>query len=96
MYGNTLYCMLAGGIAALREGPSLIFLHLLGLDSQSHAHGGPHAQQYLDNIELVDRSTALLVEKIEALFPDEATAYLVTSDHGCTLFLHAPSMCSCL
>jgi predicted AlkP superfamily pyrophosphatase or phosphodiesterase len=72
----------AGGNKALQDGPALIFLHLLGLDSQSHAHGGPHAQQYLDNIELVDRSTALLVKKIETLYPDEATAYLVTSDHG--------------
>jgi predicted AlkP superfamily pyrophosphatase or phosphodiesterase len=78
----TMQTCRAGGDQALQDGPALIFLHLLGLDSQSHAHGGPHAQQYLDNIELVDRSTALLVKKIEALFPDEATAYLVTSDHG--------------
>ena len=69
--------------AALRDGSAILFLHLLGLDSQSHAHGGPHAQAYLDNIELVDRSVADLVQRLERLFPDEQTTYLLTSDHGC-------------
>ena len=73
----------AGNHDALQQGPALLFLHLLGLDSQSHAHGGPHARQYLDNIELVDRGVSELVRQIERTFYDKATAYLVTSDHGC-------------
>lgn len=60
-----------------------MFLHLLGLDSQSHAHGGPAARQYLDNIALVDARMAWLEAAFAARFPDGQTTFLFTSDHGC-------------
>lgn len=63
-------------------GPAILFLHLLGLDSQSHAHGGPAAAQYAENIGVVDRGVAALVAHMEARYPDGKTAYVVTSDHG--------------
>jgi predicted AlkP superfamily pyrophosphatase or phosphodiesterase len=72
----------------LAAGPAVVFLHLLGLDSQSHAHGGPAARPYLDNVGLVDRGVAALVAKVERLYPDRATAYVVTSDHGCARGRH--------
>lgn len=67
-----------------RQGPSILFLHLLGLDSNGHAHGGPWSWQYLENIELVDREIEKLVGRIESLFPDKSTAYIFTADHGMT------------
>ena len=68
---------------SLRKGPSIIFQHLLGLDSNSHAHGGPGSKQYLDNIVLVDGIVAETVALMEDAFPDSRTAYLLTADHGC-------------
>lgn len=67
----------------LELGPAIVLLHLLGLDSQSHAHGGPAAQQYLDNISLVDAGIERLVGQLESVFPDSSTTYILTSDHGC-------------
>lgn len=42
----------------LRNGPAILFLHLLGIDSNAHAHGGPASEQYLHNIQLVDDNLA--------------------------------------
>lgn len=77
-----------GNKATLHQGPAILFQHLLGLDSQSHAHGGPHAQQYLDNIQLVDEGVAKTVQLFESRFPDGSTTYIFTADHGCAA--HCP------
>ncbi|GMH32997.1 hypothetical protein BSKO_00831 [Bryopsis sp. KO-2023] len=67
-----------------RNGPSVMFLHLLGLDSNGHAHGGPSSSQYLENIALVDEGIRNLTAQVEELFPDSSTAYVFTADHGMT------------
>uniref|UniRef100_A0A3Q3VWY2 GPI ethanolamine phosphate transferase 1 n=1 Tax=Mola mola TaxID=94237 RepID=A0A3Q3VWY2_MOLML len=68
----------------LLEDQNIFFLHLLGIDTNGHAHR-PMSQQYLDNIGLVDSSVAGLVSIIEDFFGyDGRTAYVFTSDHGMT------------
>lgn len=70
--------------ASLHEDKNVFFLHLLGLDTNGHAHR-PMSQEYLDNIGLVDSGVSELVSKIEDFFEhDGKTAYVFTSDHGMT------------
>lgn len=70
--------------ATLHEDKNVFFLHLLGLDTNGHAHR-PMSQEYLDNIGLVDTGVSELVSMIEDFFGhDGKTAYVFTSDHGMT------------
>uniref|UniRef100_A0A667YLM8 GPI ethanolamine phosphate transferase 1 n=1 Tax=Myripristis murdjan TaxID=586833 RepID=A0A667YLM8_9TELE len=70
--------------ASLNEGQNVFFLHLLGIDTNGHAHR-PMSQEYLDNIALVDSGVAELVSVVEEFFGyDGRTAYVFTSDHGMT------------
>lgn len=70
--------------ASLLEDKNILFLHLLGIDTNGHAHR-PMSQQYLDNIALVDSGVAELESIIEDFFDyDGKTAYVFTSDHGMT------------
>nr|XP_046227161.1 GPI ethanolamine phosphate transferase 1 isoform X2 [Scatophagus argus] len=70
--------------ASLLEDKNIFFLHLLGIDTNGHAHR-PMSQQYLDNIGLVDAGVAELVSVVEEFFGyDGRTAYVFTSDHGMT------------
>ncbi|KAK2886371.1 GPI ethanolamine phosphate transferase 1 [Channa argus] len=70
--------------ASLLEDKNIFFLHLLGLDTNGHAHR-PISQEYLDNIGLVDSGVAELVSIVEDFFGyDGRTAYVFTSDHGMT------------
>uniref|UniRef100_A0AAQ4NWY1 GPI ethanolamine phosphate transferase 1 n=1 Tax=Gasterosteus aculeatus aculeatus TaxID=481459 RepID=A0AAQ4NWY1_GASAC len=63
---------------------NVFFLHLLGIDTNGHAHR-PMSQEYLDNIGLVDTGVAELVSMVEDFFGhDGRTAYVFTSDHGMT------------
>uniref|UniRef100_A0A674NKJ4 GPI ethanolamine phosphate transferase 1 n=1 Tax=Takifugu rubripes TaxID=31033 RepID=A0A674NKJ4_TAKRU len=63
---------------------NVFFLHLLGIDTNGHAHR-PMSQQYLNNIGLVDSGVAEVVSIIEEFFNyDGRTAYVFTSDHGMT------------
>ncbi|XP_058500893.1 GPI ethanolamine phosphate transferase 1 [Solea solea] len=63
---------------------NVFFLHLLGLDTNGHAHR-PMSQEYQDNIGLVDTCVAELVSIVEDFFGyDGRTAYVFTSDHGMT------------
>ena len=59
----------------------VIFLHLLGCDTNGHAHR-PFSPIYLSNIEVVDSGVKATVELVEKLFPDQRTAYVFTADHG--------------
>uniref|UniRef100_A0A8C6MH74 GPI ethanolamine phosphate transferase 1 n=1 Tax=Nothobranchius furzeri TaxID=105023 RepID=A0A8C6MH74_NOTFU len=70
--------------ASLLEDKNIFFLHLLGIDTNGHAHR-PMSKEYLDNIVLVDRGVAELVDVIEDFFGrDGRTTYVFTSDHGMT------------
>lgn len=69
---------------SLLEDKNVFFLHLLGIDTNGHAHR-PMSQEYLDNIGLVDAGVAELVSLVEEFFGyDGRTAYVFTSDHGMT------------
>ncbi|KAM4533960.1 GPI ethanolamine phosphate transferase 1 isoform 1-T2 [Odontesthes bonariensis] len=70
--------------ASLLEDKNVFFLHLLGIDTNGHAHR-PMSQEYQDNIALVDLGVAELVSVVEDFFGhDGRTAYVFTSDHGMT------------
>uniref|UniRef100_A0A8D0CTG5 GPI ethanolamine phosphate transferase 1 n=1 Tax=Sander lucioperca TaxID=283035 RepID=A0A8D0CTG5_SANLU len=70
--------------ASLLEGENIFFLHLLGIDTNGHAHR-PMSREYLENIGLVDSGVAELVSMVEDFFGhDGRTAYVFTSDHGMT------------
>ncbi|XP_028288277.1 GPI ethanolamine phosphate transferase 1 [Parambassis ranga] len=69
---------------SLLEDKNVFFLHLLGIDTNGHAHR-PMSQEYLDNVGLVDAGVAELVSIVEDFFgQDGRTAYVFTSDHGMT------------
>ena len=71
--------------ASLIHEPGLVFfLHLLGTDTNGHAHR-PSSWQYKQNIALVDEGVRNLTEQIDEFFHhDGRTAYVFTSDHGMT------------
>uniref|UniRef100_A0A672IJB5 GPI ethanolamine phosphate transferase 1 n=1 Tax=Salarias fasciatus TaxID=181472 RepID=A0A672IJB5_SALFA len=70
--------------ASLLEDKNVFFLHLLGIDTNGHAHR-PVSKEYIDNIALVDSGVAELVSTVEEFFDyDGRTAYVFTSDHGMT------------
>ncbi|CAG8505782.1 7461_t:CDS:10 [Paraglomus brasilianum] len=60
----------------------VFFLHLLGLDTNGHAHL-PSSQEYLDNIKVVDDIVSKVVNLMDEFYEhDEKTAYVFTADHG--------------
>lgn len=60
------------------------FLHLLGLDTNGHAHR-PKSREYMENIRTVDKGVEEVVLLIEDFFEnDKKTAFIYTSDHGMT------------
>ncbi|XP_076991433.1 GPI ethanolamine phosphate transferase 1 [Tamandua tetradactyla] len=68
----------------INEEKIVFFLHLLGIDTNGHAHR-PSSRDYKDNIKKVDDG----VEEIVSLFKhfygnDEKTTFIFTSDHGMT------------
>ncbi|KAJ3107774.1 Glycosyl phosphatidyl inositol anchor synthesis [Phlyctochytrium bullatum] len=66
----------------LQSDKIVFFLHLLGLDTNGHAHR-PYSKEYLDNIALVDRGIKAFVEKFESYFDNDGkTAYVFSADHG--------------
>ncbi|XP_037549761.1 GPI ethanolamine phosphate transferase 1 [Nematolebias whitei] len=70
--------------ASLLEDGNVFFLHLLGIDTNGHAHR-PMSQEYLHNVILVDSGVAELVSVFEDFFGNDGrTAYVFTSDHGMT------------
>ncbi|KAM9827020.1 GPI ethanolamine phosphate transferase 1 [Neosynchiropus ocellatus] len=70
--------------ANMLKDKNIYFLHLLGIDTNGHAHR-PMSQEYLDNIALVDAGVSDLVSTVEEFFGhDGRTAYVFTSDHGMT------------
>uniref|UniRef100_A0A673NK21 GPI ethanolamine phosphate transferase 1 n=1 Tax=Sinocyclocheilus rhinocerous TaxID=307959 RepID=A0A673NK21_9TELE len=68
----------------LHEEQNMFFLHLLGIDTNGHAHR-PMSKEYLENIGLVDSGVAEFVSVMDDFYGhDGKTAYIFTSDHGMT------------
>ncbi|KAK1617716.1 hypothetical protein QYE76_023233 [Lolium multiflorum] len=59
----------------------VIFLHLLGCDSNGHAHR-PYSSIYLNNVKVVDEIAERMYNLMESYFNDNQTAYVFTADHG--------------
>ncbi|KAJ7970891.1 GPI ethanolamine phosphate transferase 1 [Quillaja saponaria] len=59
----------------------VIFLHLLGCDSNGHAHR-PYSSIYLNNVKVVDHIAERVNNLLEEYFKDNRTAYIFTADHG--------------
>lgn len=59
----------------------VVFLHLLGCDSNGHAHK-PYSSIYLNNVKVVDNIAARVYNLVEDYFKDNRTAYIFTADHG--------------
>ncbi|XP_016079010.1 PREDICTED: GPI ethanolamine phosphate transferase 1 isoform X2 [Miniopterus natalensis] len=68
----------------LNDEKIVLFLHLLGIDTNGHAHRST-SREYKDNIKLVDEGIKELVSLIKEFYGnDEKTVFLFTSDHGMT------------
>ncbi|KAK2647549.1 hypothetical protein Ddye_015038 [Dipteronia dyeriana] len=59
----------------------VIFLHLLGCDSNGHAHR-PFSSIYLNNVKVVDHIAERVYSLLEDYYKDNHTAYIFTADHG--------------
>jgi phosphatidylinositol glycan class N len=60
----------------------VLFLHLLGIDTNGHAHR-PFSREYYDNIRLVDAGVEKLVKMVNDFYENDGkTAFVFTSDHG--------------
>ncbi|XP_066102910.1 GPI ethanolamine phosphate transferase 1 [Saccopteryx bilineata] len=68
----------------LNEEKIVFFLHLLGIDTNGHAHR-PTSREYKDNIKIVDEGVQRIVSLFKEFYGnDEKTAFIFTSDHGMT------------
>uniref|UniRef100_A0A670ZUX1 GPI ethanolamine phosphate transferase 1 n=1 Tax=Pseudonaja textilis TaxID=8673 RepID=A0A670ZUX1_PSETE len=68
----------------LHEQKIIFFLHLLGLDTNGHAHR-PHSREYKNNIRKVDEGIQEIVSVVEGFYGNDGnTAFILTSDHGMT------------
>ncbi|XP_020110509.1 GPI ethanolamine phosphate transferase 1 isoform X1 [Ananas comosus] len=65
----------------LRQDKLVIFLHLLGCDTNGHAHR-PYSSIYLNNVKVVDQIAEGVYNLMENYFKDNRTAYVFTADHG--------------
>ncbi|KAI3474853.1 hypothetical protein Pfo_030164 [Paulownia fortunei] len=65
----------------LQQDNLVIFLHLLGCDSNGHAHR-PYSSVYLNNVKVVDRIAERVYNLVQSYFKDNLTAYVFTADHG--------------
>ncbi|POS84142.1 PigN-domain-containing protein, partial [Erysiphe pulchra] len=65
----------------LRRKKVIFFLHLLGLDTNGHAHR-PYSKEYLSNIKIVDEGIKNTTKLIENFYNDSKTAFVFTADHG--------------
>ncbi|KAL6518861.1 hypothetical protein OROHE_017614 [Orobanche hederae] len=65
----------------LQQDNLVIFLHLLGCDSNGHAHR-PYSPIYLNNVKVVDHIAERVYNLVQSYFKDSLTAYVFTADHG--------------
>ncbi|XP_021011977.1 GPI ethanolamine phosphate transferase 1 [Mus caroli] len=68
----------------VNEEKVVFFLHLLGIDTNGHAHR-PSSREYKDNIKKVDDGVKEIVSIFKHFYGDDGkTAFIFTSDHGMT------------
>ncbi|XP_008838868.1 GPI ethanolamine phosphate transferase 1 isoform X2 [Nannospalax galili] len=68
----------------VNEEKVVFFLHLLGIDTNGHAHR-PSSREYKDNIKKVDGGVKEIVSTFKHFYGDDGkTAFIFTSDHGMT------------
>lgn len=68
----------------LRQDKVILFLHLLGLDTNGHRNK-PGSKEYMDNIRVVDEGVKRTVEVVDRYWRNDGrTAFLFTADHGMT------------
>ncbi|XP_013366617.1 PREDICTED: GPI ethanolamine phosphate transferase 1 isoform X2 [Chinchilla lanigera] len=68
----------------INEEKIVFFLHLLGIDTNGHAHR-PSSREYKDNIKIVDDGVKEIVSMFKHFYGnDEKTTFIFTSDHGMT------------
>ena len=67
----------------LAQDKNIFFLHLLGIDTNGHAHR-PYSKEVIDNLKYVDTEIKKIEKMINSYFGDDKTAFVFTSDHGMT------------
>uniref|UniRef100_A0A8C8SYA2 GPI ethanolamine phosphate transferase 1 n=1 Tax=Pelusios castaneus TaxID=367368 RepID=A0A8C8SYA2_9SAUR len=68
----------------VNEEKVVLFLHLLGIDTNGHAHR-PNSREYKDNIRKVDEGIKEMVSMLKDFYGNDGkTAFVLTSDHGMT------------
>ncbi|XP_063087589.1 GPI ethanolamine phosphate transferase 1 isoform X3 [Cavia porcellus] len=68
----------------INEEKIVFFLHLLGIDTNGHAHR-PSSREYKDNIKIVDDGVKEIVSMFKHFYRNDGkTAFIFTSDHGMT------------
>ncbi|KAJ5326472.1 hypothetical protein MYU51_010033 [Penicillium brevicompactum] len=65
----------------LRDDKLVFFLHLLGLDTTGHSFR-PYSNEYLHNIQVVDRGIESVTKLVDDFYGDDKTAFVFTADHG--------------
>ncbi|KAE8691544.1 gibberellin-regulated protein 14-like [Hibiscus syriacus] len=65
----------------LEQDNLVVFLHLLGCDSNGHAHR-PFSSIYLNNVKVVDHIAERVYNLLENYYKDNLTSYIFTADHG--------------
>uniref|UniRef100_A0A8B9T4G1 GPI ethanolamine phosphate transferase 1 n=1 Tax=Anas platyrhynchos TaxID=8839 RepID=A0A8B9T4G1_ANAPL len=70
--------------SALNEEKVVLFMHLLGIDTNGHAHR-PNSREYKENIRKVDEGVKEIASMLESFYGNDGkTAFILTSDHGMT------------
>ncbi|XP_006837639.1 PREDICTED: GPI ethanolamine phosphate transferase 1 [Chrysochloris asiatica] len=70
--------------AKLNDEKIVFFLHLLGIDTNGHAHR-PYSREYQDNIKKVDDGVKEIVSVFKHFYGNDGkTTFIFTSDHGMT------------
>jgi len=65
----------------LRQDGTVLFLHLLGLDTTGHSYR-PHGPEYHRNIRVVDHVIEQTAKAVHSFYGDDDTAFVFTADHG--------------
>lgn len=65
----------------LNQDQLVVFIHLIGLDINGHAHG-PHSLEYHRNIQFVDTGIKQTVTRVQEYYKDDQTTFIFTADHG--------------
>ena len=66
--------------ACLAQDKIVFFLHLLGIDTNGHAHR-PTSREVIDNLKFVDSGVQEISQLINAYYGDDKTSFVFISDH---------------